>query len=123
MFPVKEASQFLAGASLARHEAGILLKLLVHPEYEVRGAALTVLAAAVTSPVSAQDLYALLLGEQHPACLEQLLLICCASLQAPGSTAAETPALGTTFSEDNLAFLLSMVHTAVNDGVAAAALR
>ena len=65
----------------------------------------------------AQDLYTLLLGEEQPACLAQLLLACCASLQTAGD---EGKAI---CSEDNLTFLLSMVQTAVNDSVAAAALR
>ncbi len=48
----------MAQASVSRQEAGLLLKLLVHPEPEVRGAALTVMAAcaddARPSPVTAQ---------------------------------------------------------------------
>ncbi len=87
---------------------------------------------SVISPkISAQDLYTLLLGEEQPACLAQLLLACCSSLQtaddektAVEKTADETTAVEKAiFCEDNLTFLLSMVQTAVNDSVAAAALR
>ena len=111
----------MARAAVGRREAGLLLKLLVHPEYEVRLAALTALQVATgPPPVYPQDLYTLLLGEQDPACREQLLLTCCAAA-APAVEA--TSAAAAAFSEDSLAFLLSMVHTAVNDSVAAAALR
>jgi hypothetical protein len=48
----------LAQASVSRQEAGLLLKLLVHPEPEVRGAALSVMAATADEarppPVTAQ---------------------------------------------------------------------
>ena len=48
----------MAQASVSRQEAGLLLKLLVHPEPEVRGAALTVMAATADDsrppPVTAQ---------------------------------------------------------------------
>jgi hypothetical protein len=57
-FSFQEASAFLAQASVSRQEAGLLLKLLVHPEPEVRGAALTVMAATADDarppPVTAQ---------------------------------------------------------------------
>ena len=110
----------MARAAVGRREAGLLLKLLVHPEYEVRLAALTALQVATgPPPVSPQDLYTLLLGEQDPACREQLLLTCCAA----AAPAVEATSAAAAFSEDSLAFLLSMVHTAVNDSVAAAALR
>ena len=110
----------MARAAVGRREAGLLLKLLVHPEYEVRLAALTALQVATgPPPVSSQDLYTLLLGEQDPACREQLLLTCCAA----AAPAVEATSAAAAFSEDSLAFLLSMVHTAVNDSVAAAALR
>ena len=110
----------MARAAVGRREAGLLLKLLVHPEYEVRLATLTALQVATgPPPVSSQDLYTLLLGEQDPACREQLLLTCCAA----AAPAVEATSAAAAFSEDSLAFLLSMVHTAVNDSVAAAALR
>jgi hypothetical protein len=48
----------LAQASVSRQEAGLLLKLLVHPEPEVRSAALAVMAATADNarppPVTAQ---------------------------------------------------------------------
>ncbi len=48
----------MAQASVWRQEAGLLLKLLVHPEPEVRGAALTVMASTADDvrppPVTAQ---------------------------------------------------------------------
>jgi hypothetical protein len=51
---------------VSRQEAGLLLKLLVHPEPEVRGAALTVMAASADDarppPVTAQ----VELGENAP---------------------------------------------------------
>jgi hypothetical protein len=85
----------------------------------------------VSPNISAQDLYTLLLGEEQPACLAQLLLACCSSLQtaddektAVEKTAVEKAAVEKAiFCEDNLTFLLSMVQTAVNDSVAAAALQ
>jgi hypothetical protein len=74
-----------------------------------------------TKYISAQDLYTLLLGEEQPACLAQLLLACCSSLQTADDE--KTAVEKAIFCEDNLTFLLSMVQTAVNDSVAAAALR
>jgi hypothetical protein len=76
----------------------------------------------ISSPnMSAQDLYTLLLGEEQLACLAQLLLACCSNLQTADDE--KTAAEKAIFCEDNLTFLLSMVQTAVNDNVAAAALR
>jgi len=111
---MKSATEYLSKASLPKDEHGFIIKLLVHPEYEVRLSVLETLTqnlATQSSPIPASDLTSLLYVEKHDECLERLL-DCCSLL--PKQDLQVT---------DHVPFLISLISTTNNDDVRVSCLK
>ena len=107
----KHSAKFIVRASLASEQISYVVKLLVHPEYEVRREVIQLVTDHIMSDanpkIPCQELMSLLFCEKHPLCLEKLL-ICCSYL-------SEEQLLG-----DQIPFLLFLIESTDNDDVKAA---
>ena len=108
----REAATFLVKFSLINKDVGVIEKLLIHPEYEVRLAVIDHVKDHVSFESESNErlgssLFNCLLVEKHPECLESLLT-CCRLL--PGSL----------LSADQFPFLSSLIETTTSDSIRAA---
>ena len=110
----KQSANIVTQASFAVGDVGSVLKMLVHPEYEVRMEVFRKvkehIASGATPEFPFQELTSLLRTEKQSECLERLLL-CCAALPRH-----RLPA-------DQLLCLVTMLEAADSDAVKAAGLR
>eukprot|EP00092_Neocalanus_flemingeri_P015147 GFUD01016364.1.p1 GENE.GFUD01016364.1~~GFUD01016364.1.p1 ORF type:complete len:1852 (-),score=400.17 GFUD01016364.1:67-5622(-) len=107
----RRAARLIVKSSFAKEEISFAVKLLVHPEYEVRQEVIELvrdhLSAGLKPDIPCQELMSLLFCEKHPACLEKLL-DCCSKL-------SKEHLLG-----DQIPFLLSLIESTDNDDIKAA---
>jgi len=107
----KHAARLIVKSSFAKEEISFAVKLLVHPEYEVRQEVIELvsdhLSAGLKPDIPCQELMSLLFCEKHPICLEKLL-VCCSKL-------SKEHLLG-----DQIPFLLSLIESTDNDDIKAA---
>jgi hypothetical protein len=112
---LKSAAEFVSKMNFPHDENSSIMKLLVHPEYEVRLSILNTLRLQLSSHspplLPAKDLISLIFCEKHDQCLEGLLS-CCSLL--PKSDLSET---------DQVPFLVSLIESSNNDDIRTAALR
>merc|ERR1712106_595847 len=107
----RRAARLIVKSSFAKEEISFAVKLLVHPEYEVRQEVIELvrdhLSAGLKPDIPCQELMSLLFCEKHPICLEKLL-DCCSKL-------SKEHLLG-----DQIPFLLSLIESTDNDDIKAA---
>ena len=100
----KHSAKFIVRASLASEQISYVVKLLVHPEYEVRREVIQLVTDHIMSDanpeIPCQELISLLFCEKHPLCLEKLL-ICCSYLSEEQLLGDQIPLLFLIESTDN----------------------